>query len=663
MAKGKQVLKFKDPAAQTQDLELVTADFGKDVNAEIEMWVKETLQSYKSSHQDLHENKIPRWRDRYLGKPLQEKKTFPWSGAANTVVQVIGTETDDLVARTIGFIFATSPLWVFKYFAKVDDPQEADLKRRLIEDFMDTAAYEPDILDIYRIEGQWFTDSVRLGTSFVKVIFEDKVEQMVVGYTGKGKEAEFDETTLYKGPRVTKLRHEDILMNPAAQTVKDSRMVAHRRILSKYDLELRAFQGFYDRDKIDLVLSKPDRSGPDTTERREEDPKGIHATMSQTQAEWDIWECYFPWFHKNKVLRLIYSYHLASNTCLRSVFNFVPNNETPIVRAKLGYRNDLAYGTGFAELLGMYQEEISTVHNQRLDNATAANVRSVRVSPRARNLDSNVELTPWAVWPGEKDDIEAIQMSDVYPSSFQNEEVTLGLASKRAGVSAGMSAAGAGGPGKAKTLYQSQGTIALMQEGNQRNNLVTADFRHSHQKLGSLLALFFGKFGTNGLEEMFGDDAPLLKEAFREFMSNRLRIPIRSSNASLNREVERQTDVLMVGLLQRHFTSIGQMIQAANNPMVPPEMKKWLTEVIRSINLFVRQMLKDFGKDQPEEYIPDVEFPQEQPNAQGQLQVSQSPQQPGAGEGTPQPPGLAAAGGGPQPNQVPGVGGAGGRPF
>lgn len=650
MPKGKQVLKFKDPTPQTQELELVTADFGQDVNTEIQTWVKETLQNYITSHQDLHINKIPRWRDRYLGKPITEKKSFPWSGAANTVVQVIGTETDDLVARVIGFIFATSPLWVFKYFAKVDDPKDADLKRRLIEDFMDTAAYEPDILDIYRIEGQWFTDAVRLGTSFIKVLFEDRVEQVVVGYTEGTKNVEFDETTLYKGPRVTKLRHEDVLMNPAAQTIRDSRMVAHRRILNKYELELRGFQGFYDQENVKKILASPDRTGPDTTERREEDTKGIHPTMSTTQAEWDIWECYFPWFHKGQVFRLIYSYHLKSDTMMRSVFNFVPKNETPIVRAKLGYRNDLAYGHGFSELLGMYQEEISTTHNQRLDNATAANVRSVRVSPRARNLDSNVELTPWAVWPGEKDDIEAIQMADVYPSTFQNEEVTLGLASKRAGVAAGMSAAGAGGPGKGKNIYQSQGTIALLQEGNHRNNLVTADFRHAHQKAGSLLASFFAKFGTNGLEEMFGQDGPTLKEAFKEYQSSLLRIPIRASNASLNREVERNTDVIMTGLLQRHFTSIGQMIQAANNPMVPPEMKKWLISVIRSINLFVRQMLRDFGKDQPEEYIPDVEFA-ETPNANQrpqELEVGQSVQQPPAGPGNVQPPGVGAPGGGPQ---------------
>lgn len=601
----KDVIEFSSRRPDGFELVDVGKTFGADTDKEIENWLFDDLSSKIDAHRDLHLSKIPKMRRLYLGKPNSESKSFPFPSASNIVIQVIGDRVDTLTARILGFIFATSPLWKYMYPAVIDSADEAEKKRSTLEQFMDIVGYEPGELDLYRIYGQWCTEHAMLGTSFVKAYIEDCVEAVAVGYTSaKGKK--FDQETIYEGPRVEKLAHEDLLMDPAAQTIEKSRLVAQRRPLKRFDLEERAFTGFYEKAAVESILNRPDRGGPDLNKTKELAKKGVRPTQSSVNAEWDVYECYFPWIHNGKKFRLIYSYHLATRTVLRKVFNFIPANQTPIVRAKLGYRNDGAYGYGFAELLEKYQEEISTTHNNRIDNSTLANTRFFRIGPSAVNIGSQVEIFPSGAITANKDDFEAYQIADVYQSSFQNETVTLELADQRAGIAPAVAGSGSGGmTGKGKgATYSSMGTLAMMQEGNHRTNLATSDFRHAHQKLGSLLTGLYAKFGTGDRGKMFGKDEKYLTQALTEFLSSKCRIPIRATNASLNREVEKQNDMLMIGLMQRHYTAQGQLMQAVNNPGIPQDVKDYLFKVLQAADRVMKRVLKDFGYDQPEDYIP-----------------------------------------------------------
>lgn len=624
--------------------QLVNVEFPSEVLGEIEQFIEQQIRWLEQSHKELHESKIPKWRKLYLGIPAEAVKNFPFPNAANTIVQVIGETVDTMVARVMGLVYATHPLWPFKAYQKGKDIKERKAiedKRRILEDFMESMGIEPDQLNLSFHEALWFTDAAKLGTAFLKVGLEEVVESVVVGYSeSKGKKIKFDEETIHAGPRVTKLRHEDVMADPRSQTLEDAPFVVVRHSLTRPQLEDRAEREIYDKAIVEEILASADRSAPREPERQELMDQGIMPTaFVDTTAEWDVYECYFPWWHNGHKFRVIYSYHKKTKKVLRKVFNFLPKNELPVKRAKLGYRTDGLYGHGYAELLETYQEELSTTHNQRLDNATVANVRALRVSPRARALDSQVELYPSALIVGEKDDIEAIQVGDVYPSTFKNEELTLSLVSRRAGITPAVSGAGTGGVMKRPNVYSSQGTLAVMQENNSVVGFATSEFRHAHVMLGSLLTAMYGKFGTNGAEQMFGLDGALLNEALTEFAANRLRIPIRASTGSLNREVDKQTGLVIAGVLQRHYTAVSQVLQAISNPLAPPELKQYLTNVVAASEAMHKKIVKDFGYEQPELVVPEA---LEQPN-QGPVQGGQM-----APGGAPMAGGGPATGGGNQ---------------
>lgn len=628
-------------------IEPVTVDFGEDTNNEIAQYVYAQLDYLEKAHVDLHKSKLTKWRKLYLGTPSEATRSFPFPNAANTIVQVVGETVDTMTARVMGLLYATHPLWVFQNYAKEKDPEnikKAEQRHQALQDFMDLVGYEPAELDLYRVEGQWFTDTAKLGTGFVKASLEDCVEAVVVGYDESSKKIKGVEKTMYKGPRITKLRHEDVLVDPNRQTMDDAEFIGVRRSYNKFELEERGFTGAFDKEAVDAVIGRPDRSRPRETVQQENQQQGIAATPGPdlASAEWDIYECHLAWWHNGRKYWLIYHYHKMSKTVMRKVFNFMPNNRRPIFRAKLGYRTDGMYGHGYAELLEMYQEELSTTHNQRLDNATVANTRALRISPRARALDSNVELYPTALIIGEKDEVEAIQVGDVYPSTFKNEEMTLGLVARRAGVSPAQSGMGTGGMMKRPAVYTAQGTLAVLQETNSVVGHATSEFRHAHVTLGGALVEMYAQFGTNGREQMFGLDADRLNEALEEFLAQRLRIPIRAATGSLNKEVDKQTGMLMAGLMQRQYTAIGQLMQAVSNPMVPPQTKQYFTGVIMASNLLHKRILKDFGYEQPDIYVPEVE--NEQPNQ-------------GAVQGGPMAPGGAPMEGGGAPAPQPSAGG------
>jgi hypothetical protein len=582
MASAAQEISFSDRSSDGFKPVDVGKTFGQSVDAEIRNWLSSALQNLIDAHADLHLSKIPKMRKLYLGKPESASKSFPFPGASNIVIQLIGDRADTLDARILGFIFATSPLWKFMYPAVSDNAEENDLKRSTLEQFMDIMGYEPSELDLYRIYGQWCHDHTTLGTGFVKAYIEDSMESVAVGYTEQSSK-KFRDEQIYFGPRVEKLAHEDVLMYSDAQTIEKSRLVAQRRRLTKYDLQERVFNGFYDKDAVEKIIERPDRPGPDLNSSKEQRSKGVQPIQSRVTAEWDVYECYFPWIHNGRKFRLIYSFHLSTKTCLRRIFNFIPGNQTPIVRAKLGYRNDGAYGFGLAELLEPYQDEVSTTHRNRIDNSTLANTRFFRVGPSAINLGSQVDIFPSGAITANKDDFEAYQIADVYQSSFQNEEMTLQLADQRAGVAPAVAGMGSGGMmGRSKQSFYSAGpALATMQEQNNRTNLATSDFRHAHQKLGSLLTSMYAKFGIGERADMFGKNAKYLQKALDEFLKNRCRIPI-----------------------QRHYTAQAQLMQAINNPGIPDNVKQYLIRVMEGSDRIMTRILKDFGYDQPEEFIP-----------------------------------------------------------
>jgi hypothetical protein len=607
-----------------KDFTPVVADFGSDKNEDIRIWLHENLRVYIDTYQVLFEKKVPEWRRLAEGKPKDKTKSFPWPNASNLVVQVIGQRCDDIAARVLGLVWSTSPVAMFRtQFSKPKDPHRENEKVRILEQFIDNQAFDHETLDLYRVECVGFADSARLGTHFFKVVPEQRMEVTEVSIMGsdKGsKKTKLTESTIYTGPKIENLEFEHVYADPEAPTWDKSRLKAHKRTLKKFELEERVFAGFYDKEMVESVLGKPDRQGPELSETRQQVKKGVNVPQARILSEYDIYECNFWWWingpgGKKVKVHLFASYHYSSRTMLKQVFNFMPDNACSIIPTKLDISAKGIHGRGYADILESYQTEISTQHNQRIDARTMAITGIIRSSNP--NLDKDIKVYPFCIIPGDADEVELLKnQMDLGDGGIAEEELALKLADDRAGVSQAVVGLGAGGPNK-KGQYGSMGTLALLQDGNTRNNLRVSDFRYAHIKIISLATKVFGKLGVHNMEEAFGEDAPLLEEALSDFYKDHIKIPIRATTASINKEVEKQNDMLLRQALSQHGQETSQLIQALSNPQIPPNVKKYYVDLIKSQDSMMMRVLRNFGYDQPREFVP--EFQEEKANApQGQ---------------------------------------------
>src|SRR5690606_3910958 len=92
-------------------------------------------------------------------------------------------------------------------------------------------------------------------------------------------------------------------------------------------------------------------------------------------------------------------------------------------------------GIGVAKQVEQFQAEATTIHRQRLDNATLANMAQI-VIKKGSGYGPGEPIFPGKMWFVQEvqNDIKEFKLSEVYPSSYANEQAIIGYFEKRTGV-------------------------------------------------------------------------------------------------------------------------------------------------------------------------------------------------------------------------------------
>jgi hypothetical protein len=407
--------------------------------------------------------------------------------------------------------------------------------------------------------------------------------------------------------------------------------------LNRYQLEERRARGLYDKIAVQNILAQPDRPGgkPSQVQAQKEQDAKVRSVPSSYSDEWDICECHFKYrVDASHFARLIVWYHEKSNQIARSFYHYYPTEI--YISARLFYRDDMFHGMGFGEILLPFQEEISEIHNGRRDNQTVANTKMWRVNPDSK-LHKGYRMFPSAMLPADEKEIEPLEFGTPVQGEIDSERLSLELAEKRSGVSPPMQGSGAGTNTK-RGIYTAMGTLSLLQEGNTRTDLNITDIRYAHTRLGRLLCQEYGTFGVGeDLLASFGESGKLIEQALDAIVSRKIALPVYASNASVNREVEKQSDMMLTNVMDKYNQTIASMLQALNNPMTPDPIKEFTLEAMKAARLLMMSVFRNFGHDEVDRLIPKIpENPdgsQKQPQGQqqGPFQQQSSLQQPGGG--------------------------------
>ena len=645
----------------------VSKHFSADRIGDIALYVERRLDALANSWQDLREKKITQWRRIYLGKPREPSKSFPWQNASNVVIQLVGSYTDQCLAKWLMAIFGISPLWEVGVVGNWKRQERAEEQRAALQDHLGFVGIEPGYLNLLPKYEAWGSTTIRYGLGVMKLMPERRVER-VAASAGSNGTITFENFTRHAGPTALPLLFEDFLQPLTIADVERAPFDAQRARLSRFALEAMLYDKTYDKEAVKAVLTTPDREGPEKTdlELRTDQGTQMGDQGGPASAEWDIWECWFPYRAAGRTFSLIWTYHRATKRTLKAVFNWLPDNSSPFVKAHMGFDGERSTGLGFCEMLADYQEEVTAIHNRRNDAGTLANTNIIRIGTGTQ-VDSQFSIYPNAIWSLEKDQLEIMPMGRTMTQTIQDEQMTLQLASDRAGIGPSSSGMGAGTVNR-KGAYSAMGTYSVMQEGDTRSNLTKTSFKHAHYELGRLYTLFVANFGLAERDlKLAGEARQALEKALENIMDRRLALPIRAATGSINKEVEKQNLMLLLNNHRAHWQQQAQLLQALQSPMMSPDQKDYLWQTFQAANLLMARIDKDFGISDPSSILPMPATAEAQAQAAhdaalhaGAAQLAQQLMQQRGGPQIPGAPQLALPGA--IPGAGPGAGPGGGPP-
>jgi hypothetical protein len=520
----------------------------------------------------------------YLGEPLSKKKTFPWDGAANLVIPLVGITTDSIVARIINTIFAVQPFWSAKALIKDLEPVTYPL-----QDFLDWS--RENELDMYAQTRSWIVEVVKHGWGYLKVYWNSYTQRTFRISSGAARPVD----AVVRRPAIEHVLLADIICQCGIEDeLYQSEWLAHRVRLTDGQLRWRKHDRVY--DEVDKILKHKADMTPmeEKVIGNEVEREVSHRPQEKLNTLYEIYAD-LPLGGSDLPVPVMITFHKETRTIARCVYNPDITGERPFKKGVFIVREGKRDGLGISRQLALIQDEISTLHNQQVDNATLANTRFF-VGRRG------VVRNGTRVWPGRfltvpdpTRDVQSLQMADVYPSMRQLETSCLAYAERRSGVADYQLGRESNVLGNRATAT---GTLALIQEGNRRFDLNVRDIRETLGHVGKKVLLLNAQFRPKGMAYFVkGSDGQLVEKVLdlpEEFVADGIGVELTASTATINREIQKQGLMALMGSLTQYYQQLMQISGIAMAPQTPPPVQKMAIQMCDGARYLMEQIVQTF---------------------------------------------------------------------
>jgi hypothetical protein len=591
--------------------EVTEKEFGRESYHDLCDFIKDKTAHLDRRLQTFRTEKLPEYVRLYKARPKNKEADWPWPGAANLVIPIIGTASDELLARIMGGIYMYDPLWSATISGDLPSKDGEELKQ-VVQNFLIDMAYDPDELDLYRVEQSAFHSAIKYGTGIIYTPyeFEEQVERVYIGGgVSDAAPVQSKNQSFVKrdGPHPELLPLNRFGFDPSVPKLENMKFFYHIDSLDMWAVQdLRAKSPYYKQSDIDQLLQNPDAVQETEMEREINSQFSIDSSGVDTgAARWYIYTCNFTYLLNGQTYAFQAKYHKNSEKVLYITFNNYPKNMLAYQDMKLAYDDESYLGTGFAEMIHMVQKELSNNNNWRTNNRNMGMLGVWRADPESK-LSSMLDIFPGVCLPGRKDEIEHIKPAMDVGYSDGPDQFHMAIAKERTGVDPAMGGTGGGIVNQKRGIYSASGTSMVMAQQNNRNSLRTGDMRSAHVKLGCKFLTMYSNFGIGDKLKKYGNDAEKLKKALELYKSGTLGLRLRPSSAAMNKELDRQNDILLSDKLDRIYQYQAQIIQAINTPNIPPDLRQYYLDVLLATRATGQALLRNFNKDNIDTILPDV---------------------------------------------------------
>ena len=540
------------------------------------------------------EERWQHWNEQYE-TARNTLRNQPWDGACDIGIPLTATHCEAIFARIMNTILALDPPFIAK-------PLRSDfvLAARRYQDYMVWAAEHRWKF----LECLWPTvlNMVKLGTAIIKIPYIRETD-LVCQYNEDYTAMEMVEEEISSGPQFVHVPLQDFLIPVGAKDIEDSPWVAQRSHYTMNDLiKLEAAGHLDDVKRLEGLGSQ---NVPEFEARRNEMESILPSYSEDRYSPWEWWGEYdadddgYP-------EKVVITYHMESRTVLSATHHPYFHRRRPFVRFVYMPREDRFYAIGIPEMLEDPQDGITTMHRQRIDNKSIANMQCF-TALQSSGIRPKTKIYPGKVFlVNDHNDIKSFPLGQIFNSTIEDENMLKQYAERRTGISdysLGRESDAVG------TKATATATLALIQEGNKRFDLTIRDFRRNLAECAVQALQLNQQFKPLGeIFTVLGPAGMPVEQIInfpQEYIRSRISIQVNTSSAGANREVSKQNDLALFGILAQYQMRTLQMVQAyIQAPM--PEVKAMLSAMLEAQHRLFSRNLENYDIKDVTEINPNV---------------------------------------------------------
>lgn len=618
-----------------------------DTEARLRSYLNMELLNHYQERQPFQDD-LKKWQIDYWAKPSTERQTFPWVGAANIIVPLIAISVESVHARNMQTLFAldqfVSAQAINPDWEDYVRPIERALDFELINNVKVRKPLDNTILEIEKF-----------GTGIIKVGYE-RIIKRAVRTNPDGTESAVD-VVVKDGPSVDSVALARFLMPYSDQDPQMAKWVGEEHNATPYEIMVMEQSGFFRPGTFEELRKWVVRSAIGTlgVERRfiRQQEELEHRT-----AQWpkyvDWTEIWMSWDVNGDGIEeeIVVHYHRASEFFMSIRYNWY-NDVHRTYRLGVYFPVEHRWaGIGLAKMLDQYQKEITTQHRQRIDNATLANMRMLKVS-RLSGYGKNEPIFPGKMWfLDDMTHVDSFQMGEIYPSSYNNESATNQLAQQRSGINElTMGSPAVGTPGTATDI------MARIQEGSKKFDYT---YENIKQLVGDVIldsACVWQQFGPRTVKYYDNaEDGQKVEKFFKQpadLIRGNLLLRLRPSGQAANKILDRQNWQQVALIYQQYATGLLQLATEGGQQALVPQLVQFL---MAGATEAMMQILETYDIRNIDRIVPKMLLQLARPNEQPDQSPAGGPPALPAGGAPPQLPVTGATNGSPLAGTPPGMG-------
>lgn len=599
-------------------------------------YLEDCLQAHYAER-GRHVEDLMRWQRDYWATPSEKVLTFPFTGAANIVIPLSAIAIEAIHSRNMTTRFGFRQLVSCESLSD----QWEDVERPL-ERFLDS-----ELLDAMRIRkpmGDCYLSATKYGTMIGKSGYE-RVIRTAVRTVGE-EEQEFD-VVVSDGATFDGVSDARFLMPHSCQDPQTAPWCGEEHTDSPYNVMALERGGMFREGTItepyaeDGMEPVETRKGIQawvnnmggTTVQGQEGGKKFDDTQRALEHTDVVWPAQIEWvemwcgFDVDKSgidKEIVVHYHRPSKTIMSLRYNWHSDLRRPY-RTGVYFPVEFRWrGLGICKQNEQFQKEITTQHRQRLDNGTIANMRMFRIN-KLSGYGPKEPIFPGKMWfVDNKDDVDTIQLGEIYPSGYNNEQGTLIYSQQRTGVNEttlGMPQVGT--PGTATS------DLARIQEGNKKFDFIYQNFTEFTNDSILDIVSNIQQFGPRRLAFYAADAGGQRVKEYLELpeglIKDNIVIRVKAAGQQNNKLLERQNWTQLAPLLQQYYEGLLMLAQPTGDQQL---IQTILQKGMFAVSEAMRQILEAYDVRNIDRIV--VKEVEDLLNAQSRGATAQ----PGAGNGT-----------------------------